>query len=170
MLGIVDLNADVGESYGLMKSGKDELIIPFVSSVNIATGFHSGDPDTIKDTVSLSKDKGIGAHPSYPDLQGFGRRFMEIPKESISNLIAYQIGALSAFLDFQLSHVKPHGALYNAACSDIGVAQAIFSSVKNIDCGTKPILLCQTLLFDKFNCLLSINLPILKFLKTSFPL
>ena len=133
MLGIVDLNADVGESYGLMKSGKDELIIPFVSSVNIATGFHSGDPDTIKDTVSLSKDKGIGAHPSYPDLQGFGRRFMEIPKESISNLIAYQIGALSAFLDFQLSHVKPHGALYNAACSDIGVAQAIFSSVKNID-------------------------------------
>ena len=80
MIGVVDLNADVGESYGLMKSGHDELIIPHITSVNIATGFHSGDPDTIKKTIDLSikHNKSIGAHPSYPDLQGFGRREMHL--------------------------------------------------------------------------------------------
>ena len=133
MIGVVDLNADVGESYGLMKSGHDELIIPHITSVNIATGFHSGDPDTIKKTIDLSinHNKSIGAHPSYPDLQGFGRREMKLTSESIKNIITYQIGALDAFLGGAMVHVKPHGALYNLACKDLEVAEAIFNSVDN---------------------------------------
>ena len=98
-MNVVDLNADVGESYGLMHSGMDAEIIPHVTSVNIASGFHSGDPDTIKKTVELaiSAGKSIGAHPSYPDLQGFGRRKIDMDFESIENLTNYQIGAMHAF-------------------------------------------------------------------------
>ena len=106
-MNVVDLNADVGESYGLMHSGIDSEIIPHVTSVNIATGFHSGDPDTIKKTVelALSYSKSIGAHPSYPDLQGFGRRKIDMDIDSIENLISYQVGALHAFSkDLQTHH------------------------------------------------------------------
>lgn len=131
MSGIVDLNADIGESYGLMKSGKDDLISPYVTSVNIATGFHSGDPDSIRRTIDLaiSNNNSIGAHPSFPDLQGFGRRSMEMSKFSIENIMTYQIGALSAFLEEKISHVKPHGALYNSASQKINVAEPIFDSI-----------------------------------------
>jgi len=142
MNGVIDLNADIGESYGLMKSGKDELISPHVTSVNIATGFHSGDPDSIRNTVDLAlqNNNSIGAHPSFPDLQGFGRRFMEMSKISINNIMTYQIGALSGFLQdkthvqgSRISHVKPHGALYNAAAKDIKIAEPIFDSISSFD-------------------------------------
>ena len=134
-MNVVDLNADVGESYGLMHSGIDSEIIPHVTSVNIATGFHSGDPDTIKKTVelALSYSKSIGAHPSYPDLQGFGRRKIDMDIDSIENLISYQVGALHAFSKDNLNHVKPHGALYNNAAKDINIAEAIFKSVDFFD-------------------------------------
>ncbi|MBM01431.1 MAG: lactam utilization protein LamB [Chloroflexi bacterium] len=135
MNGVIDLNADIGESYGLMKSGKDEFISPHVTSVNIATGFHSGDPDSISKTVDLAlqNNNSIGAHPSFPDLQGFGRRFMEMSKASINNIMTYQIGALSAFVKDKISHVKPHGALYNAAAKDIKIVEPIFDSILNFD-------------------------------------
>lgn len=134
-MNVIDLNADVGESYGLMHSGMDSEIIPHVTSVNIATGFHSGDPDTMKKTVELaiSNNKSIGAHPSYPDLQGFGRRKIDMDANSIENLINYQVGALHAFSKDKLNHVKPHGALYNNAAKDINIAEAIFNSVNFFD-------------------------------------
>ena len=133
MNGVIDLNADIGESYGLMRSGQDELISPHVTSVNIATGFHSGDPDSIKNTVNLAlkNNNSIGAHPSYPDLQGFGRRYMEMSKFSIENIMTYQIGALYAFAPNEISHIKPHGALYNAAAKDIKIVEPIFNSIVN---------------------------------------
>tara|TARA_B100000902_G_scaffold399525_1_gene470800 strand:- start:1158 stop:1919 length:762 start_codon:yes stop_codon:yes gene_type:complete len=134
-MNVVDLNADVGESYGLMHSGIDSEIIPHVTSVNIATGFHSGDPDTIRKTINLalSNSKSIGAHPSYPDLQGFGRRKIDMDIDSIENLISYQIGALYAYAKDELKHVKPHGALYNNAAKDLKIAEAIFKSVDSFD-------------------------------------
>lgn len=134
-MNVVDLNADVGESYGLMHSGMDKEIIPHVTSVNIAAGFHSGDPDTIKKTVELaiSTRKSIGAHPSYPDLQGFGRRKMDMDFESIENLTNYQIGAMYAFAKENLNHVKPHGALYNNAAVDMKIANAIYNAINCFD-------------------------------------
>ena len=134
-MNIIDLNADVGESYGLMHSGMDSEIIPHVTSVNIAAGFHSGDPDTIKKTVELaiSTGKSIGAHPSYPDLQGFGRRKIDMNFESIENLTNYQIGAVYAFAKENLSHVKPHGALYNNAAVDMNIASSIYNAIHCFD-------------------------------------
>ena len=138
-MNVVDLNADVGESYGLMHSGMDSEIIPHVTSVNIAAGFHSGDPDTIKKTVELaiSTGKSIGAHPSYPDLQGFGRRKIDMNFESIENLTNYQIGAVYAFAKENLSHVKPHGALYNNAAVDMNIASSIYNAIYCFD--SEPI-------------------------------
>ena len=135
MNGVIDLNADIGESDGRMRSGQDELISPHVTSVNIATGFHSGDPDSIKNTVDLAlkNNNSIGAHPSYPDLQGFGRRYMEMSKFSIENIMTYQIGALYAFAPNEISHIKPHGALYNAAAKDIKIVEPIFNSIVNFN-------------------------------------
>ena len=134
-MNVIDLNADVGESYGLMHSGMDSEIIPHVTSVNIATGFHSGDPDTIKKTVELaiSNNKSIGAHPSYPDLQGFGRRKIDMDANSIENLINYQVGALHAFSKDKLNHVKPHGALNNMSSLDPAIATAIARGVNLVD-------------------------------------
>ena len=119
----VDLNADVGESFGAWKMGNDAALMPFLTSANIACGFHAGDPRTIARTVDLAAKHGvaIGAHPGLPDLVGFGRRNMAISEEEAYQIVLYQSGAMRAFAQAagsRLHHVKAHGALYNMASSD----------------------------------------------------
>lgn len=117
---IIDLNSDIGESFGIYKLGLDEEVIPHISSANIACGFHGGDPSVMRKTVLLAKKYGveIGAHPGFPDLLGFGRRNLDATIEEIYDYIIYQVGALQAFAKtegLKLQHLKPHGALYNMA-------------------------------------------------------
>ncbi|HEX8024666.1 MAG TPA: 5-oxoprolinase subunit PxpA [Candidatus Limnocylindrales bacterium] len=131
----IDLNADVGESVGPWPMGDDARLIPLVTSVNIACGFHAGDPLTIARTVQLADDAGaaIGAHPGYPDLLGFGRRDMELSPAELEAAIVYQVGAVSAFAraaKAEVRHVKAHGALYNRAASDRAVADVIAKAVR----------------------------------------
>lgn len=136
MNGVIDFNADIGESFAGYKLGMDEEIVRFITSANIATGFHAGDPDWMAKTVALAEKQGvgIGAHPAYPDLSGFGRREMALTPQEIHNIVLYQVGALAAFTsDHRLQHVKPHGALYNRAVHDEPVARAIVTAVKSID-------------------------------------
>jgi 5-oxoprolinase (ATP-hydrolysing) subunit A len=126
----VALNADIGEAYGMWRLGDDEAIMPHVALANVACGFHAGDPVVMRDTVALAQAHGVrvGAHPSYPDLQGFGRREMEMEADELTAAIVYQVGALRAFLDaagLELNHLKPHGALYGRAARDEAVAHAI---------------------------------------------
>jgi 5-oxoprolinase (ATP-hydrolysing) subunit A len=126
----VPLNCDIGEAYGMWRLGDDEAIMPHLALANVACGFHAGDPVTIRDTVAGAKRHGVrvGAHPAYPDLQGFGRREMEMDADELTAAILYQVGALRAFLDaveLELSHLKPHGALYGRAARDPAVAHAI---------------------------------------------
>jgi UPF0271 protein len=130
----VAVNCDIGEAYGMWSLGDDAAIMPYISMANVACGFHAGDPVVIRDTVALAKahDVEVGAHPSYPDLQGFGRRVMAMDPEELTAAILYQVGALKAFLDAEgmpLSHVKPHGALYGRAARDETVAGAIADAV-----------------------------------------
>ena len=116
--------------------GQDEEIMRFITSVNIATGFHAGDPDHMATSVSMAESLGvgIGAHPAYPDLQGFGRRELRLTPKEIRNCIKYQAGALSAFVaGRKLQHVKPHGALYNRAAAEEDVADAVVSSIGEFD-------------------------------------
>ena len=134
----IDLNCDMGESFGAWKMGNDAEIMPFVTSVNIACGFHAGDPTVMRKTVQLAleHDVAVGAHPSYPDLQGFGRRNMKLSAEEIYDLLIYQIGALNAVcsaVGAKLNHVKPHGALYNRSVIDPKVAKAIAKAVSSFD-------------------------------------
>lgn len=134
----IDLNCDLGESYGAYRLGMDEAIIPLISSANVACGFHAGDFDTMAKTVRLCAESGIsiGAHPGFPDLQGFGRRNMSLSPAQVQNLITYQIGALAAFCrsaGVRLRHVKPHGALYNMAAKDPALARAICQGVYDFD-------------------------------------
>jgi 5-oxoprolinase (ATP-hydrolysing) subunit A len=134
----VDLNCDLGESYGAYKLGNDEEILKHVSSANVACGFHAGDPSVMRRTVRLCLSRGvaIGAHPGLPDLQGFGRREMKITPNEAYELVLYQIGALEAFVQTEggrLSHVKPHGALYNMAAADRRLADAIAEAVRRYD-------------------------------------
>ncbi|MBQ3815369.1 MAG: LamB/YcsF family protein, partial [Clostridia bacterium] len=133
-----DLNSDLGESYGAYTIGADDEIIPLVSSVNIACGWHAGDPLVMQKAVALAKRYGvsIGAHPGYPDLMGFGRRNMNASPAEIKAYIQYQVGALSAFCraaGVRLHHVKPHGAMYNMAGADIKLARAVAEAVAEID-------------------------------------
>ena len=131
----VDINADIGESFGSYKLGFDEEIVKYISSANIATGFHAGDPNWMQKTIELSINNkvSIGAHPSYPDLSGFGRRDMSLSKNEVENLIKYQVGALIGFVGIDnLSHVKPHGALYNKAVNDEDTALGIIEAIKSI--------------------------------------
>ena len=126
----VGLNCDIGEGFGMWSLGDDEAIMPFIDVANVACGFHGGDPMIMRDTVRLSKehDVKVGAHPSYPDLQGFGRRSMDMDGDELTALILYQAGALKAFLDAEgmpLTHLKPHGALYGKAARDEATAEAI---------------------------------------------
>jgi UPF0271 protein len=126
----VALNCDIGEAYGMWSLGDDAAIMAYLSLANVACGFHAGDPVVMRDTVALAKahDVKVGAHPSYPDLQGFGRRVMDMDPDELTAAIVYQAGALKAFLDAEqmpLSHLKPHGALYGAAARDRAVAEAV---------------------------------------------
>jgi 5-oxoprolinase (ATP-hydrolysing) subunit A len=133
----IDLNCDMGESYGAWKMGADAQIMPFITSANIACGFHAGDPATIRKTVKLAHDHGvaIGAHPSLPDLMGFGRRVMHIKPQEMYDLVLYQAGAVKAFaqaLGGRLHHVKCHGALYNMSTDDVGLSEAMAQAVKDL--------------------------------------
>ncbi|MEQ1880177.1 MAG: 5-oxoprolinase subunit PxpA [Burkholderiales bacterium] len=134
----LDLNCDMGEGFGAWKMGEDAALLDNVTSANIACGFHAGDPGTMRRTVSLamSKNVALGAHPSLPDLQGFGRRTMSVSAEEVRDLIIYQVGALAGTaraLGGTLSHVKPHGALYNMAAENPALARAIAEAIKAID-------------------------------------
>ena len=134
----IDLNCDLGESFGSWKMGLDKQIIPLITSANIACGFHASDPDVMAETVMIAKKANIaiGAHPGYPDLQGFGRRFMDLTPKEVKNCIIYQLGALNAFATvsgIKLQHVKPHGALYNVAGKDYDVALAIAEGIYSFD-------------------------------------
>ena len=133
----VDLNCDMGESFGLYKIGNDEEMMKQVTSANVACGFHAGDPHVMKRTVSLAKEYGVavGAHPGYPDPIGFGRRRLEVTPEEAADYILYQVGALRAFCEaagLEFQHVKPHGQLYNMAWKDEALARGILEAVRQI--------------------------------------
>lgn len=134
----IDLNGDVGESFGAYQIGHDAALIPILTSANIACGFHAGDPGIMRATVALAREHGtaVGAHPGFPDLVGFGRREMKATPREVEDLVAYQIGALAAIAAAQgvrVSHVKPHGALYNMAARDADLADAIARAIASVD-------------------------------------
>ncbi|MGM0898407.1 MAG: LamB/YcsF family protein [Bacillota bacterium] len=134
----VDLNCDMGESFGTYTLGNDKVILDYVSSANIACGFHAGDPATMRETVKLALEKnvGIGAHPGFQDLAGFGRRHMAVTPQEVYDLVIYQIGALYGFVKAEggrLQHVKAHGGLYNMAVTDAKLSEAIAEAVYKID-------------------------------------
>ena len=136
----IDLNCDMGESFGAWTMGQDAEVLEFVSSANIACGFHAGDPATMRRTVAAAVARGvaIGAHPSLPDLAGFGRREMRVSSDDAYAMTLYQIGALAAMAraaGAHLAHVKPHGALYNMAAKDRALADAIAAAVRDFDGG-----------------------------------
>jgi UPF0271 protein len=135
---VIDLNSDLGEGFGAYRMGDDSAMLGIVTSANIACGFHAGDPEIMANAFALAKAKGVtvGAHPSFPDLWGFGRRIMPFSAGEIERLIAYQIGAaqaLSAYAGHRISYVKVHGALANLAQADADVANAICRAIKAVD-------------------------------------
>jgi UPF0271 protein len=137
-LRFVDLNCDMGESFGAYNLGRDAEILAYVTSANIACGFHAGDPATMRKTVKLALDNGvgIGAHPGLQDLIGFGRREMDISPKEAYDLVVYQIGSLWGFVRSEggtMQHVKAHGALYNMAAKNVGLAEAIAEAVYKVD-------------------------------------
>jgi UPF0271 protein len=134
----IDLNGDVGESFGVYEIGHDADLIPILTSANVACGFHAGDPGVMRATVALAREHGtaVGAHPGFPDLVGFGRREITVTPREVEDLVAYQIGALAAIAAAQgvhLTHVKPHGALYNMAARDANLADAIARATAAVD-------------------------------------
>jgi UPF0271 protein len=134
----INLNADLGESFGAWRMGNDAELLPLLDSANIACGFHAGDPMVMRQTLRLAKQHGvsIGAHPSFPDLQGFGRRRINFSGDEIQAIILYQIGALSGLAAAEgcvVSHVKPHGALSNMACEDRRLADQVAAAVRDFD-------------------------------------
>ena len=134
----IDLNCDLGENYGEFKVGNDEKIMPYITSANVACGFHAGDPVTISKTISMAREHkvAIGAHPGFPDLMGFGRREMQLTSEETKNCMIYQISALQGFAKIagtNLQHVKPHGALYNMAAKDEKLAKAVTEAIQTLD-------------------------------------
>ena len=134
----IDVNCDMGESFGRYSLGNDEKVMPLITSANVACGLHAGDPVVMQATIRLAKQNGIavGAHPSWPDLQGFGRREMTMPPEEVESIVQYQIGTLAGIAKVNgvsLSHVKPHGALYNQAAKDTVLAEAIARAVHGFD-------------------------------------
>ena len=139
----MDINSDMGEGFGAWDMGNDALLLDYITSTNIACGWHAGDPARMKKLVEMASKKRvhIGAHPGLPDLEGFGRREMAISEQDAYNYVLYQAGALKAFVDAignKLHHVKPHGALYNQAAKDIKLARGIAQAVK--DLGSEVIL------------------------------
>jgi 5-oxoprolinase (ATP-hydrolysing) subunit A len=136
----VDLNCDCGESFGVYQMGDDAAMLSLVSSANVACGFHAGDPEVMATAFRIAKDHGVavGAHPSFPDLWGFGRRRLPFSNGEIERLVAYQIGAaqgLAAYAGHKITHVKPHGALSNIAMEEVDVARAIARAVRAVDTG-----------------------------------
>lgn len=136
----INLNADLGESFGAWTMGDDAAMLRLVGSANLACGFHAGDPLVMRNTLRLAKAQGVsvGAHPSYPDLQGFGRRRMAMPAAELEALLIYQIAALDGMAraeGHRASHVKPHGALSNAACEDRAIADTVARAVRAYDPG-----------------------------------
>ncbi|MFV1497029.1 5-oxoprolinase subunit PxpA [Phaeobacter sp. JH20_02] len=134
----VDLNADMGESFGPWTMGDDAALLDVVSSANIACGFHAGDPDVMAATMALARDHGvgIGAHPGFDDLQGFGRRKMQVPQDTLANLIRYQLAAaqgMARAAGTEVRHLKLHGALSNMACVDHGMARTCYEAALDLD-------------------------------------
>lgn len=134
----IDLNCDLGESFGNYTLGMDAEVIPYVSSVNVACGYHAGDPCVMEKTIRLAAEAGvgIGAHPGLPDLMGFGRRMMKISPAEARAYMLYQLGALGAFCKakgVKMAHVKPHGALYNMAAKDAALAEAVVGAIRDYD-------------------------------------
>jgi UPF0271 protein len=138
----IDLNSDMGESFGLYRHGADDEVIRHISSANIACGFHAGDPTVLRRTVALARRHGVavGAHVGFPDLLGFGRRRLHVKPADLKDYVTYQIGALQAFLHaaaVPLHHVKPHGALYTMALEDEALARAVVEASLEADAGLK---------------------------------
>ena len=149
----IDINSDLGESYGAWRMGDDAALLAIVSSANIACGFHAGDPDIMRGTVALAvqHDVAIGAHVSLPDLQGFGRREMMVTPNEAYAMTLYQVGALHGFVQAagtRLRHVKPHGALYNMAARDMKLAQAIARAIRDFDPALRLVGLANSALID----------------------
>ncbi len=135
---IINLNADIGEGFGNYRTGNDHLLLKVISSANVASGFHAGDPWVMTETLEMAREQrvSIGAHPSFPDLQGFGRRVMHVLPHELKAMILYQIGALDGIarsFGLKVSHVKPHGALNNMACEDSHIAGVIAEAVRDYD-------------------------------------
>ena len=134
----IDLNSDVGESFGNYKLGLDDEVIPLISSANIACGFHAGDPTVLRRTVALARDHkvAVGAHPGLPDLMGFGRRAMDVTLSEIKDYVTYQVGAIQAFAaaeGVRVQHVKPHGALYNMAVRNTAIWETVAGVLAELD-------------------------------------
>lgn len=134
----INLNADLGESYGAWTMGDDQAMLNIVGSANVACGFHAGDPLSLIRTLRLAAQRGVsvGAHPSYPDLQGFGRRPMRLSDDELHAALIYQIGALQALAQTagtRVSHVKPHGALHNLAAADAATARVVARAIADVD-------------------------------------
>lgn len=136
----IDLNCDMGESFGAWKLGADDAVLPYITSANVACGFHAGDPSVMRATIAKARTNGVavGAHPSLPDLVGFGRRNMDVTPDDVYDLVVYQVGALLGFVKAggaELQHVKAHGALYNMAAAKCELASAIAHAVHDVDPG-----------------------------------
>lgn len=134
----IDLNSDLGESFGNYKIGMDEQLMQYISSANIACGFHAGDPLIMEKTIRMAIENkvAIGAHPGYPDLVGFGRRNITVSLEELKAMVKYQVGAIKTMTESmggKLQHVKPHGAMYNQAAANLDMALAIAEGIKEID-------------------------------------
>lgn len=147
----MDINCDMGESFGSFIIGNDQAIFPHISSCNIACGFHGGDPMHMENAIRQALLHGvrIGAHPSYPDLAGFGRRKMDVPEEELKAIIKYQVAALKGMVESvggQLAYVKPHGALYNSTTEDESVALAVIQAVRDIHTDLKLMGLAGSML------------------------
>ena len=136
----VDLNCDMGESFGAYRIGADEEVFPYITSANVACGFHGGDPGVMRITLARARERGVavGAHPGFPDLIGFGRREIDASPQEVYDLVVYQVGALLGFTNaarMTMQHVKPHGALYNMAVVKPELAAAIARGVHDVDPG-----------------------------------
>ncbi|MBV0890386.1 LamB/YcsF family protein [Paracoccus sp. Z118] len=147
----IDLNSDLGEGFGPWKMGDDAAMLSLVSSANVAAGGHASDPETMFATLTLAKERGVvvGAHPGYPDREGFGRRVIPMRPEEIGRMVAAQTGALSALAALagtKVRFVKPHGALGNLAAADADVAQAIAGAVRGVDRGLSILAISGTAL------------------------
>ena len=152
----VDLNSDLGESYGSYTIGCDEEILKYISSANIACGWHGGDPVVIEKTVRIAKKNGVavGAHPGYPDLMGFGRRRMVLSTDELKAYTKYQLGAFWAFAksnDLEIAHIKAHGAMYNDAATDYNIARALAEATFEVDPGIAFMALANSQMINAAN-------------------